>query len=168
MSHSSQDSVRPVAGAGPAGRALTSANAAEAVGLAARFVGSLTIEVERHIAVGATPVGERAYAVIGDGWLEGPGIKGVILPGGSDALVTGADGAARPDVRLVVRTDDGATILIQYRGVRALGEDGEDYWRCQPVFETASETYAWLNRSVCISFGRMEGDAIVYDIFRIA
>jgi hypothetical protein len=141
--------------------------ATKPVALSARFIGALTIDVERHIALGATPAGQRAFAVIGGGRFEGPDISGVILPGGSDALVEGGDGAARPDVRLVVQTDDGATILIQYRGVRSIGEDGEDYWRCQLVFETGSQTYGWLNRSACISFGRMEGDAIVYDIFRI-
>jgi hypothetical protein len=35
-----------------------------------------------------------------------------------DLLLGGADGAVRPDVRLVLKLDDGETMLIVYRGVR--------------------------------------------------
>jgi hypothetical protein len=144
------------------------ANASEApVDLKSHFIGALTIKLEKHVEVGATPAGLRNFAIIAGGTFEGPGIKASILPGGSDMLVKGADGAARPDVRLLVQTDDGATILVAYRGIRVVEAGKADYWRCLPLFETASDKYGWLNRIVSVSFGRMVDEAIVYDIFRI-
>lgn len=62
--------------------------------------------------------------------------------------------------------DDGAHILMTYRGIRtgtpavltriASGEyvdPAEYYFRIVPFFETGSEKYAWLNSIVSLAFG---------------
>jgi Protein of unknown function (DUF3237) len=117
--------------------------------------------------VEATPYGLRKIVPVLGGTFTGDRLNGVILPtGGHDWAMIRADGALVLDVRLVLETDDGAHILMTYRGIRtgtpevltriASGEyvDPADYYfRIVPFFETGSETYAWLNSIVCVGFG---------------
>ena len=65
----------------------------------------------------------------------------------------------------MVETDDGAHILMTYRGVRTgpprssrecVGEyidPAQYYFRIVPFFEKAAEKYAWLNSIVSVGFG---------------
>ncbi len=52
------------------------------------------------------------------GVFEGPGLKGRVLPGGSDWIVVRRDGVLIQDVRVVLQTDDGHNVLMSYRGMR--------------------------------------------------
>jgi len=103
-----------------------------------------------------------------------------VLTGGMDLLLGGTDGAVRPDVRLILKLDDGETLLIIYRGVRhaspevmqriAKGEQvpaNEYYLRTGLVFETASKKYDWLNRIVAVGVGRREPGAVFYEVFEV-
>lgn len=117
--------------------------------------------------VEATPYGLRKIVPVLGGTFTGERLNGVILPGGGhDWALTRADGALVLDVRLVLETDDGARILMTYRGIRtgtpavlariASGEHvdpAEYYFRIVPFFETGSEAYGWLNSIVCVGFG---------------
>ena len=117
--------------------------------------------------VEATPYGLRKIVPVLGGTFTGERLNGVILPtGGHDWAMIRADGALVLDVRLVLETDDGAHILMTYRGIRtgppevlariASGEHvdpAEYYFRIVPFFETGSERYEWLNRIVCVGFG---------------
>src|SRR5579883_2306160 len=51
------------------------------------------------------------------GWVRGPRIHGVLVPPGGDWSRVMPSGAQRLDVRLTVRTDDGALIYVAYAGV---------------------------------------------------
>ena len=81
---------------------------------------------------------------------------------------------------MVLRTDDGALILMTYRGVRhaspevnariARGEQAaasEYYLRTAPFFETSSAKYSWLNRIVAVGVGERRPEGVVYDVFEI-
>jgi hypothetical protein len=117
--------------------------------------------------VTATPYGLRKIVPVLGGTFTGERLNGSIMPtGGHDWAMTRADGALVLDVRLVLETDDGAQILMTYRGIRtgtpavlariASGEyvdPAEYYFRLVPFFETGSEKYAWLNSIVCLGFG---------------
>lgn len=117
--------------------------------------------------VEATPYGLRKIVPVLGGTFTGERLRGTILPaGGHDWAMTRADGALVLDVRLVLQTDDDATILMTYRGIRtgdpavlariAAGEyvdPSEYYFRIVPFFETGSQKYAWLNSIVCVGFG---------------
>ena len=98
----------------------------------------------------------------------------------SDLLLVGSDGAARLDVRLVLRTDDGALILMTYRGVRHASPEvqaritrGErvpatDYYlRTAPFFETSAPAYAWLNKIVSVAIGERHDHGVTYEVFEI-
>jgi hypothetical protein len=77
------------------------------------------------------------------------------------------------DVRMTVRTDDGAIIHISYGGRLDLADraNGLNAY-VAPTFETGDERYAWLNAVQAVGRGRLtmrEGGAtrIDYEIFQV-
>ena len=130
--------------------------------------------------VGATPNGNRRVGLVAGGTFEGPRLKGTILPGGADWLMGRSDGSTTLDVRIVLQTDDGATIGMTYRGLRhgpdavmakvnagEMVDPSEYYFRTAIFFETASEKYDWLNRAIAIGSGYRPPEGPVYDIFEV-
>jgi hypothetical protein len=135
--------------------------------LTTTFLGKLTAGIDRFVELGQTPFGVRRFAILGEGTLKGPRIDAKILPGGSDSLLRDAGGAGHPDVRFVLETTDGATILVSYQGIRVVEEGKPDYWRCTPTFQTASPEYDWLNRIICVAIGRLGDGGVVYDFHQV-
>lgn len=148
--------------------------------LESEFLFTITAVVTRLHDVGAVPAGTRHIDLIGAGKFEGPRVRGELLPGGMDMKTLRADGAMVPNVRLVLRTDDGALIFMHYTGVRhgspevmrriAAGEvvaPTEYYLRNTPTFETSAPKYDWLNRIVAVGVGRRMPDHAAYDVFEI-
>ena len=148
--------------------------------LKSTYIGELRIEVTGTYTLGGSPLGQRQLDRLDKGHFKGPKIQAEIVAGGMDLRLGGADGAIRPDVRLVLKLDDGETLLIVYRGVRhgtpevmeriAKGEQvppNEYYLRTGLVFETASHKYGWMNRIVGVGVGRRAPGAAIYDVFEI-
>jgi hypothetical protein len=119
------------------------------------------------------------------GWVEGPRIKGKILPPSADWGRIMPGGVFRLDVRGTIQTDDGELIFISYNGARLCPKEiqerfvkgevvlkaDECYFVTAPTFQTKSEKYAWLNAIQAI--GKMveqkrgEGSFVKYDIFAV-
>ena len=131
-------------------------------------------------AIGPTPNGNRRIGLVAGGTFEGPKMKGIVLPGGADWIIGRPDGSTTLDVRIVLQTDDGATIGLTYRGMRHGPADvmakvnaGEMvdpslyYFRTAVFCETASEKYDWLNRVIAIGTGHRPPEGPVYDIFEV-
>jgi len=149
--------------------------------LESRHLFTITMQLEPTIELGATPAGTRRLFTVAAGRFEGKRLSGDVLPdGGSDLLLVGSDGASRQDVRLLLRADDGALIVMRYRGVRhasaevneriARGEHvapSEYYLRTAPFFETSASTHSWLNKIVSIGVGARRVDGVAYDVFEI-
>ena len=148
--------------------------------LKSTYIGELKIEVTGTYMLGGSPLGQRRLDRLDKGHFKGPKIQAEIMAGGMDLLLGGSDGAVRPNVRLVLKLDDGETLLIVYRGVRhgtpevmeriARGEQvppNEYYLRTGLVFETASRKYDWMNRIVGVGVGRRAPSAAIYDVFEI-
>jgi hypothetical protein len=140
----------------------------------------MRLVVPKVIAVGATPGAFRRLGVVSGGTFEGERLSGEVLNGGNDWQDVRADGATTLDVRLVLKTNDGDLIAMSYRGVRhgpadvlARIDRGEAadpqsyYFRIGPMFETASERYAWLNRVLAIGVGHRLQDGVVYSVFEV-
>src|SRR6266508_4527340 len=68
----------------------------------------------RHF--GQTPYGERRVIDIRGGRVEGPRLKGKILPG-ADWQIVRPDGVADLKARYGIETDDGARILVRSDGL---------------------------------------------------
>lgn len=148
--------------------------------LKSTYIGELMMEITGSYMLGDAPVGKRRLDRLDKGHFKGPKVQAEMLTGGMDILLGGTDGAVRPDVRLILKLDDGEILLIQYRGVRhapaevmqriAKGErvpPSEYYLRTSLVFETASKKYGWMNRIVGVGVGRREPTVVFYDVFEV-
>ena len=149
--------------------------------LKSKHLFTITIRLQPTIELGDTPAGKRRIFSVTGGEFEGDRIRGTVMPIiGSDLLLVRADGSAQQDVRMLLKTDDGAMLLMTYRGVRhasdevnariARGEavSGSEYYlRTVPFFETSSPKYAWINKIVSVAVGERRGDAVAYEVFEI-
>lgn len=130
--------------------------------------------------IGDTPGGFRRVGVVPGGCFFGARLSGEVLEGGNDWQTVRGDGCTTLDVRLVLKTDDGALIGMNYRGLRhgpaeVIGrmEKGETvepadyYFRISVLFETAAPQYAWLNKIVAVGTGHRQADGPVYSVFEL-
>src|SRR5262245_17027299 len=93
--------------------------------------------------IARTAAGERRVVQILSGRLDGQ-LSGEVLPGGADYQMITPDGISYLDARYVIRTDDGALILVRNYGIRhgVIGDDPSKYYfRSTPRFETGDERY---------------------------
>ena len=126
----------------------------------------------------------QIYNVRPGGWLRGPAIRGEVIPPSGDWLRTMPDGVRKLDVRLSIRTDDGALVFMSFVGRTVSNADalrrldagetlGPDqlHFMIAPTFETASDKYAWLNGLVTVgklvSLNRSHDRHVAYDIFAV-
>ncbi len=108
------------------------------------------------VAPGATPYGERNIIPITGGTFEGPGIKGVILPGGWDWQLKRADGCTDVKADYMLKTDDGVIINVVNTGALCPPAPGKPFSaRTQPRFEAPIGKYGWLSQAAFI--GTLEG-----------
>lgn len=149
--------------------------------LRSEFLCTLTATVRPPRDFGETPRGTRRFVAAVRGSFEGPRLRGEVLAEGGDWLLTRADGVLEQDVRLTLRTDDGAYIYLQYAGMRhgppevlarlqrsETVNPSEYYFRVAPVFETGAERYAWLNKILAVGVGeRLPPNEVRYNIFAI-
>lgn len=130
--------------------------------------------------LGKTPLGDRRIVVVTGGSFEGPKLRGTVEPGGTDWILARPDGALQLDVRLSLKTDDGALIGMSYRGYRHgpaavierlnRGEKvdpSEYYFRTAPYFETSAPKYDWLNRIISVGLGHRLPAGPVYRVFEV-
>jgi hypothetical protein len=98
--------------------------------------------------------------------LKAKRLRGEVLAGGGDWVLVRSGGAMARDVRLTLRTDDGAVVHMTYGGrwitpselrvdmadpVRRYQVDPARYhFRTNLLFETGAGQYAWLKDIVCI------------------
>ena len=140
----------------------------------------MQLKVRPLVVVGATPGVNRRIGLVSGGSFEGDRLSGEVIDGGSDWQAVRADGSTTLDVRLVMKTNDNATIAMTYRGVRHGPTDvikrmerGEAvdpasyYFRISPMFETAAATYDWLNRVLALGIGHRQPDGPVYSVFEV-
>ena len=141
---------------------------------------TITLQVGEIQPLGKTPLGQRVVAAVGGGTFEGERLRGTVAAGGSDWILGRPDGALQLNVRLVLRTDDGALIGMTYQGFRHgpaavierlnRGEPvdpSEYYFRTAPLFETSAPKYDWLNRIVAIATGDRKPEGPIYEVFEV-
>jgi len=120
------------------------------------------------------------YNVRSGGWIKGPKINGTIVAPSGDWLRVLPSGVSRLDVRVTIKTDDGALIYMTYNGIikdtkesEARSDKGEvltskdHYFIIAPTLETSAKKYEWLNGVQCI--GKIVEDKneayVKYDVF---
>ena len=89
----------------------------EAPNLKSEFLFRMFATLEAPQQIGQTHEGIRSVFYATGGTIEGPRVKGTVLPGGGDWYRQREDGVGELDVRATFKTDDGALIYTHYRGV---------------------------------------------------
>ena len=149
--------------------------------LKSRHLFTLTMKLPPTLDLGDTPAGNRRVFTVSGGQFTGDRLRGEVLPeASSDLLLLRGDRSYQQDVRLLLRTDDSAIILMTYRGVRhaspevdarvAQGElvsPSDYYLRTAPFFETAAAKYSWLNKIVSVGVGERRADGVQYQVYEI-
>jgi hypothetical protein len=140
---------------------------------------SLTVDFAGMSIIGKTPAGLRRIAPVTTGIFSGERLNGAVLPG-ADWVINRPDGVMVIDVRLTLKTNDGALIYLTYQG-RFLAEaevmarfgkgallDPSEYsLAISARFECGDERYAWLNNVVAVGTGEQTRDGPVYAIFEV-
>ncbi|MEV5826993.1 DUF3237 domain-containing protein [Spirillospora sp. NPDC052242] len=115
--------------------------------------------------------GEKTeFTPITGGTVDGPLLRGTVLPGGGDWSNTRGR-VVELDARYLLRTDDGAVIDIVNRGYYHEDADCPDqhdgdlqvtkagvYYRTSPTFRTDAQAYRWLARTVFVGLAREAED----------
>ncbi len=141
---------------------------------------AMRLDVRPLLIVGATPGAYRRVGVVTGGSFEGERLSGAVLDGSSDWQTVRNDGSTTLNVRLVLKTEDGALIGMTYQGLRhgppdiiARIEKGEVvdpasyYFRINPLFETEAAKYDWINRVIAVGIGHRFADGPVYNVFEV-
>ncbi len=139
--------------------------------LPAEFIGTLsarTKDVQRPMVAGG-PFGTKVVATVTAATFVGPKINAASLEGvaGGDWLTILEGGNFSLDVRLSLRTEDGADIYVTYTGFGTRNEDGNASIRTAPRFETGDERYTWLNNLFTVAVGKSTPDGVEYDIYAV-
>lgn len=157
---------------------MTSASSA----LASRHLMTLTLDVDfaGTLGIGAMAQGKRRIAPITGGSFTGERLSGTVLPGGADWVIYRPDGAMAIDVRITLKTDDGALIYCTYQGLfkaeaEAMGRFtrgellADDEYRIRTLvrLETGAPNYQWLNDTLAIGVGKQTAAGPVYTIHEV-
>ncbi|GGI29908.1 DUF3237 domain-containing protein [Bradyrhizobium guangdongense] len=151
--------------------------------LATTHLFDIVVNLDPRLNFGAGPVGQRVLFGAAGGSFEGPRLRGEVLRGGGDWALFRADGAMMLDVRLSLRTHDGELIYMTYGGRWVTPQDlradmadparrlqidpSRYYFRTNPLFETGSQLYSWVNDVVCVGKGYLVEGAVAYKIFEV-
>lgn len=128
-----------------------------------------------------TAAGSKIIYPITGGTISGK-INGNILPLGADFGSLISPTTFKLDIREVIQTTDSATIYVTYSGY--IHADAETfgllvsgkahevspdkyYFRINPVFETTSPKYDWLNHTLAIGVGTVTETGVSYILYAI-
>lgn len=114
------------------------------------------VDVAPSLVVGAGAAGERSVGALTAVTIKGERMNGTLAgPGAADWMIrTGAIGVI--DVRMTIRTDDGALIHVTYGGRLDLSNPAQGITAyVAPVFETGDARYAWLNKVQGVGKGKL-------------
>ena len=100
--------------------------------------------------------------------------------GGADWQIVRPSGSSVADIRYTLKTDRGALLYVQSRGVRhgkpdvlarlAAGEDvdpSEYTFRTAVSIETSDPELSWLNDGVFIAVGGRQPSGVSYDVYLV-
>jgi hypothetical protein len=140
---------------------------------------TLTVDFRGMTTIGETPAGLRRIAPVTGGTFTGDRLSGTVI-GGADWVINRADGVMVIDVRLTLKTDDGALVYLTYQG-RFLAEpevmarfakgavlDPSEYSLAVVArFESGDARYRWLNDAIVVGTGEQTASGPVYSLFTV-
>lgn len=140
---------------------------------------SLIVGFDAMTSIGKTPVGVRRIAPVNGGRFTGERLSGDVI-GGADWVIHRPDGVMTIDVRLALKTDDGASIYLSYQGRLlaaadamarfnrgALLEPSEYSLAMAAKLECGDARYDWLNNVVAVGIGHQTKVGADYALYEI-
>ena len=148
--------------------------------LASEHLMRLAAEFDEPQTIENGPHGTRRILYMTGGSFAGAKLSGVVLPHGADWVTARADGVFQLDIRLTLRTEDGALIYVNSNGLFDI-EAGklarlrkgdpvpasEYYFRTALLFETGADRYRWLNRIVAVGIGTRTPTGMSTEVFAL-
>ncbi len=130
---------------------------------------TMTMTLAPAVSAGSAPVGQRMVTAITGATVSGR-LSGSLAGGGSaDWFTMTSGGLVLPDVRLAIRTDDRAVVLVRYSGRLRFMPGQESPAYIAPVFETGDAEYLWLNEVQAVGKGALSADlsTVEYEIYEL-
>jgi hypothetical protein len=137
------------------------------------FVFEIRAEVTDSLHIGHGDGEKTEFTPITGGSVDGPRLRGTVLPGGGDWSNT-RGAVCELEARYLIRAEDGAVIDIvnrgyyhpdaaspdQFDGDLKVTETGH-YFRTSPVFRTDAPAHRWLAETVFVGLARPEGENVI-------
>ena len=131
------------------------------------------VDVEPPCSTGATTAGERRVIPFTAGTFEGCGMRGKLLPGGTDWQRVRADGSLEITARYMLQSEAGEIIQVVSEGLRTASPEvlarlsaGEDvppdqyYFRTSIRLTTGSERLKHLNDRLYVGVGTRQARSV--------
>jgi hypothetical protein len=129
----------------------------------------LFVTISPAVTVGASDHGTRRFIPITGGRFTGNGVKGEVMSGGADWQLSRADGVTEVNALYSIKTDDGAVIVVDNRGIIAPANGGIGYARTNPQFHAPQGKYEWLNKTLFVGTitPATQGGAVIIRVFKV-
>jgi len=131
----------------------------------------LNVRISPAVVVGASDHGTRQFIPITGGRFSGAnGLKGEVMAGGADWQLRRPDGVTEVLAIYSIRTDDGAVIEVDNRGIIVPATaDRAAYVRTTPRFHAPQGPYEWLNKTTFVGTisPNPQGGAVIIRVFKV-
>ena len=131
-------------------------------------MGVITVQLGDMIETGVGPKGARIIVDVPSVKVESDRLNATLATNdAADWLTLSEEGTLGVlDVRLTLRTDDGAIIYVEYGGRLDLTTG---LIAAAPTFQTGDDRYKWLNRVQAVSAGQvnLETGVLIYNIYEV-
>lgn len=127
----------------------------------------LFVSISPAVNVGESDHGTRRFIPITGGHFVGNGIKGEVMAGGADWQITRPDGVTEVLALYSIKTDDGAVIIVDNRGI--IVPEPARYARTNPQFRAPKGKYDWLNKTLFVGTitPAPQGGAVIIRVFKV-
>ncbi|WAM17115.1 DUF3237 domain-containing protein [Rhodococcus sp. JS3073] len=136
------------------------------------FLATFVVEVAEPVEIGSTPEGTRRIIPIVGGRVEGPELRGTVLPVGADFQLLSSSTLTELEAKYAIETDEGDRIYVTNFGLRsgtaediARLVDGKPvpperiYFRCTPRLTAPEGRWSWLRSRILVGTGeRLPGE----------
>lgn len=145
------------------------------------YLATVSVLVGEPIEVGRTSAGLRRIIPILGGKVEGPALRGTVLPAGADFQLLRTSTLTELEAKYAIETDDGERLYVNNFGLRSGSEEdiaallrGEPvaperiYFRCTPKIEASDGgAWAWLSSRILIGTGIRLPDEVRLEIYTV-
>lgn len=133
-------------------------------------VAIIRIQVAGANSLGTLQGRERRFVPILGGSIEGTGLCGSVLPGGSDIQLLRPGGLLEIDARYVIDCGRDGQVMAHHRALRRMPADagGAVYFRGTLAFEAPEGRLAWLNESIFIASGQRRDQQVELALYQVA